>query len=78
MSDEKRPMFAPTDTFQRILYAALALIAPRVLIGPYYQEHTDFSWFVLWGWWLVSFLYTIDWAIASYRKWRCGADRQPV
>jgi len=70
--NEKRPMWAPTNTFQRLLYVVIAILAPRTLIQLYYQEGADFSWVILWAWWLATFLYTIDWAVASYRKWRVG------
>ena len=78
MNDGKRPMFAPTNTFHRIVYAFLALIAPRALISLCYLERVDFSWVILFCWWLVTFLYTLDWAICTYRKWRCRTGRQPV
>lgn len=70
MADRKRPFLAPTDTLHRVIYAALALIAPRVLIQLAYQDHVDTAWVILCFWWLATFLYTIDWAIASYRTWR--------
>ena len=69
MSSE-RPLLAPTDTLQRTLYAGLCFIAPRVLISMAYREQVDSAWFILCGWWMVTFLYTIDWAISSYRKYR--------
>lgn len=66
----ERPFLAPSDTFQRVLYALLALIGPRVLIDILYRQEIDIHWWILFGWWLTCFMYTVDWAIASYRKHR--------
>src|SRR5476649_2827922 len=70
VNDGKRPMFAPTSNFDHFWYALLALMGPRVLIYFYSQNGFDFSWAILCLWVWVGILYTLDWAIASYRKFR--------
>lgn len=72
----KRPIFSPTNTFDRIVYALLALIAPRMLIDLSYREKVDFSLVILCCWWLVALLYTLDWAISSYRKIRSSGNNR--
>ena len=69
MEAQKRRILEPRSTFDRVLYAIMAFIGPMCLVSMYQIVPGDAS--VVFGiWCLISILYTIEWAINLYRKFR--------
>ncbi len=66
----ERKIFEPSDLFSRILYALFAAIGPRVTIYLFNAPSEDLreACFAFGVWSAISILYTIHWAIMSYRK----------
>jgi hypothetical protein len=72
MGGLKRRILEPRDTFDRVLYAGLALNGPVAAIYSIRSGKPDVVWagWIMAAWSAVATLYTIEWAIVSYRKWR--------
>lgn len=69
MEDRKRRLLEPRDTLDRVLYAIIAFIGPLSLVSMYHVVPKDAS--IVFGiWCFISILYTIEWAINLYRKFR--------
>lgn len=64
-----RKMFEPTSLFDRVLYAALAVLGPHCAFHTMREPDLQFASFVMGCWSLICIFHTIEWALTSYRKW---------
>ncbi len=71
MTTERR-ILEPRSLFDRILYAALALNGPLTAIWSLRSDDPElrFGGLIMVIWSAIATLYTIDWVLTSYRKWR--------
>jgi len=59
------------DLYYRLLFAVMAIFGPRLTISVFESDSQDLRecGFSVAVWSVISILYTIEWAIASYRKY---------
>lgn len=69
--EKERSLLEPTGTVQRVVYALLSVLLPKMMIQLYFWgKLDDFAGVILCFWWVITFVYTVGWALSGYRGWK--------